>query len=308
MRRTYTYIEEQNQLTIFCPATFRFSINLAYLSRSDNECMYVATEEVVERAVYVDHQWFLIRVFSLNDVDLTVQFIGTNATVSAKALDEVYDFIVDWFDLTFEIELFYEIAKRDRLLKQPAETFYGLRIMGIPDLFEALVWGILGQQINLQFAYTLKRRFVETFGEKMEQDEKTYWLFPTADYVSTLDVEDLTILKTSTKKAEYIIGIAQLLASNQLTKQQLMEVETMAEAEQILTSIRGIGPWTANYVLMRCLRFREAFPIDDVGFHNAVKDVGGYDAKPDKQTLKQLAIPWKGYESYAVFYLWKWLY
>lgn len=37
------------------------------------------------------------------------------------------------------------------------------------------------------------------------------------------------------------------------------------DAEKFLLKIRGIGPWTANYVLMRCLRFQTAFPIDDVG-------------------------------------------
>ncbi|MBM7839813.1 DNA-3-methyladenine glycosylase II [Alkalihalobacillus xiaoxiensis] len=308
MKKPYIYDEQERELIINCPASFRFSANLDYLNRSDNECMYTIRENSVERAVYADGRWVIIRITSMNDQDLIIQFMQEDRLITKAECDDVFAYVAEWFDLFSEIEPFYQLAEADPLLRDPVARFYGLRIMGISNLFEALVWGVLGQQINLTFAYTLKRRFVETFGEKIEVGGTAYWQFPTAQSVSTLDVRDLANLKMTTKKAEYIIGIAQLLASEQLTKQQLMAVETMAEAEQTLTKVRGIGPWTANYVLMRCLRYKEAFPIDDVGFQNAVKLVGGYDGKPNKQTLRMLARPWKGYEAYAVFYLWRCLY
>ena len=88
----------------------------------------------------------------------------------------------------------------------------------------------------------------------------------------------------------------------------LLETNDVKEAEKILTKIRGIGPWTANYVLMRCLRFTSAFPIDDVGLHNAVKHVIGSEQKPTKEELLNLSAPWKGWEAYATFYLWRFLY
>lgn len=62
--------------------------------------------------------------------------------------------------------------------------------MGIPDLFEAIAWGILGQQINLTYAYTLKRRLVEKFGTSVEYEGKRFWLFPTPDVIANLTVED----------------------------------------------------------------------------------------------------------------------
>lgn len=180
--------------------------------------------------------------------------------------------------------------------------------MGIPDLFEALCWGIIGQQINLAFAYTLKRRFVETFGEREEWNGKDYWLFPSPEAVARLAPSDLTGLQMTARKSEYLIGAARLMAEGKLSKERLLAAGGHREAEKLLVGIRGIGPWTANYVLMRCLRFPTALPIEDVGLHNAIKLLLGMDRKPTVEEIRELAKPWAGWESYATFYLWRALY
>ena len=79
-----------------------------------------------------------------------------------KEREKVALYIWEWFDLGQNIEGFYQLASKDNILKELTKRYDGLRIVGIPDLFEALVWAIIGQQINLTFAYTLKKRFVNT--------------------------------------------------------------------------------------------------------------------------------------------------
>src|SRR6185437_6792965 len=116
-------------------------------------------------------------------------------------------------------------------------------------------WGILGQQINLTYAYTLKRRLVETFGSSIEWEGRPYWIFPKPEDIAHLTVEDLAPLKMTVKKCEYLIGVAQLMEDGSLSKSLVMETGNFKGAEKVLVKIRGIGPWTANYVLMRCLRF-----------------------------------------------------
>ena len=110
------------------------------------------------------------------------------------------------------------------------------------------------------------------------------------------------------KKSEYIIGIAQLMASGELTKDKLLRMDSVKEAEKSLVKIRGIGPWTANYVLMRCLRYTSAYPIDDVGLHNAIKHLTGSEKKPAKEELLNLSLSWENWQAYATFYLWRVLY
>lgn len=112
----------------------------------------------------------------------------------------------------------------------------------------------------------------------------------------------------TTRKCEYLIDVAQLITEGKLSKESLLQIQDVKQAEKQLTSIRGIEVWTAHYVLMRCLRFPSAFPIDDVGLHNAIKFITGAEKKPTKNEIKEFASNWTNWESYATFYLWRVLY
>lgn len=289
-------------LLIDLPKEFDFAANLAYMQRNSKECMYVIDNETITRALDIGGERVLIQVNALGNRQLVMRFLAGSLTEAAEA------YIRDWFDLDTDLAPFYEMAKRDPLLQSTIEDFYGLRNIGLPDLFEALCWGILGQQINLGYAYTLKRQFVEKFGEAVEYEGVPYWIFPSYEKIAELSPEDMSDIKMTVKKSEYIIGVARLMASGGLSKAGLLELGSLAAIEKELIRIRGIGPWTANYVLLRCLRYPAAFPIDDIGLINAIKFQLGLDRKPTKAEIRELAIPWKNWEAYATFYLWRVLY
>ncbi|MCP3739360.1 Ada metal-binding domain-containing protein [Rossellomorea sp. BNER] len=300
--------DHEEVLKIKAPKEFSFKENLRYLSRSTNECLFTIIDNKIYRAIPIDHETPLVEISSENDTILTVRFFGNSTPKQKWVRAGVARYIREWFDFDTDLIPFYELAKTDLLLSQPVSNFYGLRNVGIPDLFEALAWGILGQQINLTYAYTLKRRFVERFGKHVEWDGTKYWIFPSPKDIAMLSVDDLTDLKMTIKKCEYLIGIAQLLTNEELTKEKLMNAGDYKKAEKMLVNIRGIGPWTANYVLMRCLRFPSAFPIDDVGLHNSIKLILKADKKPSKEEILKLSSTWTNWESYATFYLWRMLY
>lgn len=222
--------------------------------------------------------------------------------------DEAAAYVRDWFDLDRKLAPFFEMAEQDDILRDCARQFYGLRIVGIDDLFEAMCWGIMGQQINLPFAYTLKQRFVEHYGTYQDFEGRRYFTFPAPEVIAELQVEDLTPMQLTTRKSEYLIGTAKEMVEGRLSKEQLLAMGDLASIEKALTSIRGIGPWTANYVLMRCLRMPAAFPIADVGLHNALKLVLGRDEKPSIAEIKELSAGWGDWKAYATFYLWRILY
>ncbi|SDJ26338.1 DNA-3-methyladenine glycosylase family protein [Natribacillus halophilus] len=291
-------------LRIFAPQAFSFKENIDYLSRSTDECMFAIKDEKIYRALALENNTtVLIEISAENDRILEVRFLSGTTPENKAGRAEVARYVREWFDMDTDLEPFYQLAENDPLLHEPTSKFYGLRNVGLPDLFEALAWGILGQQINLSFAYTLKRRFVESFGEKVEG----YWLFPRPERIASLNVQDLADLKMTRKKSEYLIGVAQLIANGELSKEKLLEVD-FKTAEKMLVNIRGIGPWTAHYVLARCLGFPSAFPIDDVGLQNAIKLMLGYEQKPTKEEILHYAKNWSGWETYATFYLWRILY
>ncbi|MBE1556883.1 DNA-3-methyladenine glycosylase [Sporosarcina limicola] len=295
-------------LVIKVPKEFSFKENSSYMQRSSNECMFEIRDDKVVKVIPTADNVSLVEISESTDGNLVLRFLGDTYPVNKKVRNEVELYVREWFDLDNDLKPFYEMAKNDLLLQKAIDEFYGLRNVGIPDLFEALTWGILGQQINLTYAYTLKRRLVETFGKSIEWEDRQYWIFPEAKDIANLTVEDLAPLKMTIKKCEYLIGVAQLIVEGSISKSLVMGNGNFKEAENMLVKIRGIGPWTANYVLMRCLRFPNAFPIADVGLHNAIKHLTGAEEKPTKEEILKIAAPWEGWESYATFYLWRFLY
>lgn len=306
--KMYNWKELNGSILIKTPETFRFNVNIDYLTRDSNECMFEVVDEKIIRVIVIDELKILVQISSTDKNDLIVEFLTGMIPKTFKEKEAIVSFIYEWFDLDVDLIAFYEMGSRDALLKHPIEKFYGLRAIGIPDLFEALCWSIIGQQINLKFAYTLKRQFVEKFGEAIVFKGEKYWIFPSYEKIAKLTVDDMANIKMTRRKFEYIIGIAKLMNEKVLTKEKLLQMNDLKRAEKALVSIRGIGPWTANYVLMRCLRYPTAFPIDDVGLINAIKLQLDMNRKPTKEEVKKLSAKWVNWESYATFYLWRLLY
>ncbi|SPU38786.1 DNA-3-methyladenine glycosylase [Lysinibacillus capsici] len=294
-------------MIITLPANFDMNANLGYLTREKNECLYEIENNIITKVIAIGEMQSLVQISVIDNQQMVVQFLNGSRPIEKGEREKIATYILEWFDLDNDLTPFYEMANADPLLKIPVQKFYGLRVIGIPDLFEALCWGVLGQQINLAFAYSLKRQFVESFGDSIEWNGKKYWVFPPYERIAQLEPTDLAAIKMTVKKSEYIIGIARLMANGELSKEQLKKMD-FKEAEKSLIKIRGIGPWTANYVLMRCLRFQTAFPIDDVGLINSIKTLRNMNQKPTKEEILVLSIPWKNWESYATFYLWRVLY
>ncbi|GAA0339146.1 DNA-3-methyladenine glycosidase II [Oceanobacillus oncorhynchi subsp. oncorhynchi] len=303
-----TWSESKNRIFIKTPEPFDFKVNLDYLQRDSNECMYEIEENTIIRVMEINHLRALVRISETDSECLAVEFIAGTKPELLEDKEAVVNYICEWFDFDTDLLPFYESGRQDLLLKPAIERFYGLRIMGLNDLFEALCWGILGQQINLKFAYTLKRQFVEKFGEHLDYNGKNYWIFPSYEKISKLTAEDMADIKMTKRKREYIIGVAKLMANGDLSKENLLHVDDLKQAEKELIRIRGVGPWTANYVLMRCLRYPDAFPIDDVGLINAIQFVKGMERKPTKAEIRELSAAWSTWEAYATFYLWRMLY
>ena len=238
-----------------------------------------------------------------NDKAIKVEFLSGKPSYEGR--EAIAKYIWEWFDLDQNLEEFYNIASEDKLLSPLVKRYYGLRIVGMPDLFESLVWAIIGQQINLNFAYTLKKRFVQDFGESIVFENETYWVFPSYDKTAQIEVEELRNHQFTTRKAEYIIGIAKAMTTNEISKEALLNQNDFEKIKQSLMALRGVGAWSADYVLMKCFHDNSSYPTSDVGLQNAFKSNLGLDRKPTSKEMYEYAKAWKGWEAYATFYLWR---
>ncbi|MGB3777032.1 MAG: DNA-3-methyladenine glycosylase [Tunicatimonas sp.] len=287
-------------LTLPTPPKFSFAECLRYLSRSPRENRYRVAHDRVKKVIDLAGEPIFLMIRASAPDALVVNY----QTTVPDAKPRVRSYVTDWFDLSRDLRPFYALAKSDPLLAPAIEQHYGLRLMGIPSLFEALCWAIIGQQINLTFAYTLKQRFVQIWGAADWYEGEAYYRFPTPETVATLNPNQLTTLQFSARKAEYLIGVAQAIAADELSKKKLLALPT-AEALDVLVRQRGVGAWTANYVLLKCLQHPDAFLAADVGLHNAIKQGLGLAQKPDLAAVHRYAEPWVGWRGYATFYLWQ---
>jgi len=176
----------------------------------------------------------------------------------------------------------------------------GLRIPLTADVWESLVWAILGQQVNLAFAYTMRRRLIGLCGLAAGAGLTAH---PGPAAVAALEPADLLPLQISRSKAAYLVGLARTVAAGTLALEQLPE-GSAAEAAQRLAAERGIGPWTTHYVLMRGCGFGDCVPLGDAGLTLALQRQFQLDHRPTVKETAAFMAPFAPHRSLATFHLW----
>jgi AraC family transcriptional regulator of adaptative response / DNA-3-methyladenine glycosylase II len=178
----------------------------------------------------------------------------------------------------------------------------GLRVPLVPDPFCGLIWAIVGQQISLPFAYTLRRRLIERTSEPVPGFDLHAPPAPRA--VAALEVSDLTALSFSRSKAEYLIDASRAILDGQLPLDELHDASA-TRLERTLRAVRGIGPWSANYLMMRSYGFLDCVPLGDTGLTSGLKEFFALDTRPDKVETLALMARFSPYRSLATFHLWQ---
>lgn len=282
------------------PDFFSFQECLWFLDRSYDDCLHEVYSDSLLKLIRLQEQILLLHIWE-EDSTLCVEIQNTNLEDPAPLID----YIQDWLDMSRDLRPFYKLLKADKDLAFLADKYVGFRLITIPDLFEALVWSIIGQQINLTFAYKLKRRLVENFGEYITCEEKKYYLFPSPEVLAQVQIEALRALQFSQRKSEYITGIAQLFSGGKLSHQQLAQLEDEEAMIQSLLKIRGVGEWTANYALMKSFKMMRCIPFGDAGLKKALESLKALPKSASKEEVQKVFAPFKGWEAYLVFYLWR---
>ena len=284
------------------PENFSFSEILSFLDRGYDDCLYHLTQNSVTRLVQFDTGYGLISI-SKNMDDLIVEI--HKKQVSDQDVVYAKSYVQDWFDLKNDIEPFYQLLKKHPALSEFPNRFAGARLVGIPDLFEALCWAIIGQQINLPFAYQVKRNLVERYGYSEVYHQQKYYLFPTPDVLIEADDTVLSKLKFSRQKIKYIKNVSQSFLEHKVSKAILLNCEDRQEQMDKLIEIKGIGIWSANYAMMKSIRDPSCITYGDAGLNRALFQLFDTEKRPNKAIVDKIFSDFEGWESYLNFYLWK---
>jgi AraC family transcriptional regulator of adaptative response / DNA-3-methyladenine glycosylase II len=172
----------------------------------------------------------------------------------------------------------------------------GMRVPSTFDTFELVVRAIFGQQVSVAAARTSLGMFAARFGTKLDHPTNgVTHLFPGADQVTSLPREALEMPRA---RADAILRVAELVAAGELDVSENAPIE---EALRVLGGVRGIGPWTLEYVAMRGFRDPDAFLSGDLGVRRGFEALG----LPSTATaILERSERWRPWRSYAVMHLW----
>ena len=187
------------------------------------------------------------------------------------------------------------------LASLPGPSRPGLRVAGGWDGFEIAVRVVLGQQVTVAAARTLTRRLVERFGEPVSTPfDGLDRLFPSAATLAAADPQDIGTLGIVRQRVKALQALAVAVAAGGLQLNRSAPLQPTLEA---LGALPGIGPWSAQLIVMRALAWPDAWPASDIAVLNALMPLTG--GVRDMRAAQTLADAWQPWRSYAVMQLWQ---
>ena len=176
----------------------------------------------------------------------------------------------------------------------------GLRIPLVADPFDGLVWAVVGQQVSFKAACMFRRRLLERVSPVVAEG---LYAPPTPQALCSLNIGEVQAAGLTRARAELLHRVASMVLCGQLNLETLAN-GTASRAERTLLAIPGIGPWTAQYVLLRVLGFQDAAPTGDSALRSELQHFFGLASRPSPRQAQQLLAPFAPYRSLATMHFW----
>ncbi len=179
--------------------------------------------------------------------------------------------------------------KRDATL-EPYVREYGPRtLVPADDIYQRLVVSLIRQQVSMAAAAAIRERLFRQFDITPEQMAET-------------DPEKLAATGLSEAKTEYVKSTATAFLERGYSRKYFRDMDD-EDCVAELTTVRGIGPWTAKMFLLFALGRQDVFPVEDLGVRRGMEIV--CEREMSRGEMTDRANDWQPYRSYASLYLWE---
>jgi DNA-3-methyladenine glycosylase II len=187
---------------------------------------------------------------------------------------------------------------RDRRLKKLIEAQDAVKLSKRKNICTYLCASIMSQQLSTKVANVIHLRFLNLYNGKE----------PAPQEILNTPLDKLRSIGLSNAKTRYVHNVAKFAVEQGMELKKLDKM-TNEEVIEYLTTIKGVGRWTAEMLLMFALGREDVFAIDDLGIQNAMIKLYKLD-RSDKKKLKEELIrisgKWSPYRTYACAHLWQW--
>jgi DNA-3-methyladenine glycosylase II len=290
-------------LTLEPVSPFDFDLSASIFSEGDPRIRSYR-EGAFRQVMRANGHLVLVTVTSDGTVDLPrVRVQARPRPIPTEGMKNVGKAVTTLFNLDLDLSLFMKAVQDDRVMSALASRLRGLKSPRTATVFEALTDSIIEQQISLAAAHSIEKRVVRTFGDTLEIDGETCFAFPMPARLAEASPEELRACGLSRKKAEYIIGIARRIRDGDLDLENYGPEKDTETIVRELSTLRGVGVWTAELAALRGLSRLDAIPADDIGIRRSISSYYSKTSRIDTGEARRIAESWGAWKGLAAYYL-----
>lgn len=281
---------------------YRLDLTVWILRRRPENILDLWDGETYQRALNTQHGPVLISVRQEGSSDdPMLKVTATGPEVTEESVPDLSDTVTSMLGTGVDLSAFERLAHEHPALETLVLRFRGARPTRYPTIYEGLVNAIVCQQITLTFGQRILGWLIEACGRSIEVDGCRYYAFPEPADFLTMTPEALREIKFSRQKTTAATELSRGLVEGTIDLNTLGDVpDDIAVAR--LRELRGVGRWTAEYVLLRALGRIHIFPGDDVGGRNNVQHWLGIEEKLDYDGVRDVLAAWGDYAGLLYFY------
>jgi DNA-3-methyladenine glycosylase II len=233
------------------------------------------------------------QVGPLEDPRLRVSLEGESLHSTVRAV--VVAALERLLGLRLDLGDFYRFAIRQRRLARLAQRFVGMKPPRYATVFEGIANAIACQQVTLTVGIRVLNRLIASYGAAIPDAgavDGAVHAFPRPADLAVLKPDELRRIGFSLQKGRALIDLAQSIAAEHLDLEGLADLPDQEAIDQ-LCSLRGVGRWTAEYVLLRGLGRINVFPGDDVGGRNNLQRWLKLEGPLDYEGVRRTLMRWQ---------------
>jgi DNA-3-methyladenine glycosylase II len=231
---------------------------------------------------------------------LEVDVTGSGLTVRQEGFARVL--LERMLGVHKDLRPFYRLATRDPSLQPLVDEFRGLKPPQFPTVFEAVANGIACQQLSLLVGILLLSRLAHEIGVISANSKDAAYAFPDPTDFVGVKAQSLKCLGFSANKAQSLIDVGSAIRDRRLNLESLVKLDNEVALER-LVELKGVGRWTAEYVLLRGLGRLDIFPGDDVGARKKLAHFLGKKKPLDYDGVRRAVADWQPYAGLVYFHL-----
>ena len=283
-------------------APYRLDLTVWALRRRPGNVVDRWDGKTYRRAFVVNDRVIEVAVSQEGDPEEPALVIMTDQNCASEEKIQITTMLMKMLGMEWDLSEFYKLAKRDKDLRPLARKFMGLKPPRMATLYEALLNGFTCQQLSLTACIAILNRLVLKYGPYSSPIDKDVRAFPRAADLATLNETDFREAGYSGAKGRAIAELSWAIAGGDLNLNSIESMDNKSALAALVT-LRGVGRWTAEFVLLRGLGRIEIFPGDDVGAQNKLKKWLGLAQSPDYEETSRIITRWHPFAGLVYFHL-----